>query len=227
MRKALFFIVLLLANVASARELVRLTAPVRAVLDGGAVADVAWEANGALPARVDEWEAFLSVDGGRHYTTRITPHLDACVRRFRFTVPNVSSSDARILLRLGDEQHERIVRLPQSFVIVADLTHIAFAPIAKPAGHEGESALFDGEHVSEWVSGDLVTHLHRDPQSLDGVRRCAADDAPASSVPRDATARAKRPRAVSIATAPTTEPQRSAQPHPARDTLLLTTRLNV
>jgi hypothetical protein len=227
MRKALLFVALLLANVASARELVRLTAPARAVLDGGARAEVAWEADRPLPAQIGEWEAFLSVDGGRHYRTRITPHLDARVRRFTFNVPNVSSTDARILLRLGDEEHERIVHLPQSFVIVGDLPKFALAQAVKPAEHEGESALFDDEHVSEWVTGDLVTHLHRDRASLAAINAFAADDTPPSNVPRDATARARRPRAASIATAPTIEPQRIAQAHPARDTLLLTTRLNV
>src|SRR6185295_17959716 len=32
--------------------------------------------------KVEEWEAFLSIDGGAHYAIRLTPHLDRDLRRF-------------------------------------------------------------------------------------------------------------------------------------------------
>src|SRR6185436_14051897 len=90
-------------------------ADVRAVLDapragevlrGGATATLAWSAASSLPPFVEEWEAFLSVDGGRYYGYRITPHLEIDRRRFTFEVPNVETESARILLRAGDERRE-------------------------------------------------------------------------------------------------------------------------
>lgn len=225
MRRTLLLAALLLANTATARELVHLVAPSHAVLDGGARAEVAWEPAANLPRDVEEWEAFLSVDGGAHYAVRITPHVDASVRRFTFTVPNVSSADARILLRLGDEEHERIIALPQHFTIVADYARVE-TERAAPAEREGESARFDDEHVTEWVSGDLVTHRHRDAETIDA-------DAPASVAaalpfaPAPSKARARRPR-ISVITLDRTIATRAvSKPLPDRETLLLTTRLNV
>jgi hypothetical protein len=41
-----------------------------------------------------EWEAFLSLDGGRTYPVRITPHLDLSIRRrFHFQVPAFPTRD--------------------------------------------------------------------------------------------------------------------------------------
>ena len=73
------------------------------VLRGGTRATVSWSA-ASLPRFVEEWEAFLSVDGGKYYAYRITPHLEADQREFTFEVPNVETEDARILIRAGDER---------------------------------------------------------------------------------------------------------------------------
>lgn len=228
MRK--LFLILALLGAASgvqARELVRLTAPVQPVLDGGARAEVAWEAAGALPPDVDEWEAFLSVDGGRHYSVRITPHVDATVRRFTFLVPNVAASDARILIRLGDERHERVIKLNRSFAIVPRL---ARAELRTPVLTErkGESALFDDDRVGEWVTSDLVVHRHRDLQELETV---TCSDAVTSSpfvLSRDGKARATRPRSITIRTIERRKTTTASPTLPAsRDPLLLLTRLNI
>ena len=64
-----------------------------------------WDAAN-VPPEVEEWEAFLSVDGGRTYPIRITPHLNAGIRRFAWTVPLLPGADVSILLRLGDERAE-------------------------------------------------------------------------------------------------------------------------
>src|SRR5512142_2404949 len=82
--------------------------PSTATLRGGSTAVIAWSADD-LGRDVEEWEAFLSVDGGHYYAARITPHLDVSIHQFRFTVPNVATRDARILLRFGNERNERIV----------------------------------------------------------------------------------------------------------------------
>ena len=103
-----------------------------------------------LPAR-DEWEAFLSLDGGRTYTARITPHLDADLRRFRWNVPGVASSDARILLRFGDERRETAVALPQRFTIVA--APIAVTRRAALAAGPGEAARPRDAGVAAWTEG--------------------------------------------------------------------------
>ena len=66
-------------NVRPAHELpVELIRPmVGEVLVGGRQATVAWRPLRELEQLgIDEWEAFLSFDGGRHWPVRITPHLD-------------------------------------------------------------------------------------------------------------------------------------------------------
>jgi len=94
----------------------QLTAPrAGAELTAGALAAVAWE---DPPPDAVEWEAFLSMDGGRTYPVRITPHLDLSIRRFTFQVPAFPTRDARILLRFGDERREVEVETPQRFAIL-------------------------------------------------------------------------------------------------------------
>lgn len=77
-----------------------------AVLVGGGSAELRWS---ELPAfarlhDVEEWEAFLSLDGGKSYPFRITPHLDRDLRTLRWQVPPVASADARLLFRFGNEE---------------------------------------------------------------------------------------------------------------------------
>lgn len=103
-----------------------------------------------LPAR-EEWEAFLSLDGGRTYTARITPHLDADLRRFRWQVPGMAANDARILLRFGDERRETAVALPQRFTIVA--APIAVTRGAALAAGPGEAARPRDAGVVAWTEG--------------------------------------------------------------------------
>jgi hypothetical protein len=84
----------------------------------GSLVSVAWEAPEGLPAAVHEWEAFLSLDGGRTFPLRITPHLDVAIRRFSFRVPDFPTRRARLLFRFGDEREEKEVDVPGSFSIV-------------------------------------------------------------------------------------------------------------
>lgn len=106
---------------------VRLLSPVAdAVLVGGTEAWLAWEPLGppgparsaVTPGAFEEWEAFLSLDGGRHYTLRITPHLGRDLQRFAWSVPPIPSADARLLLRFGDERRERAWQVDRRFRIV-------------------------------------------------------------------------------------------------------------
>ena len=104
-----------------------------------------------LPAS-EEWEAFLSLDGGKSYTVRITPHLDRDLRRTAWAVPDVPSADARLLVRFGDERRETVVELPQRFVIAASP---AVGTPAPPlfAAVRGESARPGEPGVVAWADG--------------------------------------------------------------------------
>lgn len=110
---------LALASLARAESLHLVAPAAGATLRGGSFAELRWSA-GRLPASAEEWEAFLSVDGGEYYAFRITPHLDIGLRRFTFVVPNVETRQARILIRTGDEVQETHFESPVTFSIVRD-----------------------------------------------------------------------------------------------------------
>jgi hypothetical protein len=136
---------------------VELISPQPAVpLAGGSTAVLEWAALPGwerLPASA-EWEAFLSLDGGRSYTVRITPHLDRDLRRIGWRVPDLPARDARLLLRFGDERRETVVELPQRFTIVADLAGAAGWPErAAFAAARGEAARPGEPGVVAWVEG--------------------------------------------------------------------------
>jgi hypothetical protein len=117
---------------------VRLVAPLpSATLVAGTTAEVAWaplDRFAELLPRTEEWEAFLSLDDGKTYPMRITPHLDADLRRFRWQVPPLPTPHARILLRFGDERKETSVLVPRRFAILA-------APAGTPAGTPAAAVL--------------------------------------------------------------------------------------
>lgn len=124
-------------------------------LVAGSAATIEWEGL-ALPERAVEWEAFLSLDGGRTWPLRVTPHLDISIRRFTFRVPDFPTRDARILLRFGDEKREVGMEAPQRFSI---------APAAFPAPRHrvrvlsrGERARDGDEGVVVWVQGSRSGH---------------------------------------------------------------------
>jgi hypothetical protein len=134
-------------------SLARLTAPTDgAVLPSGSLAEVAWEEI-ALPPHAEEWEAFLSFDGGTSYPLRITPHLDLLLRRFSFQVPPYPTREARILLRFGDEKREEIeVHTLHRFAIVWGGSLPPSASLL-PAFGLGESARRGDQGVFAWVEG--------------------------------------------------------------------------
>ncbi|MEO7794194.1 MAG: hypothetical protein ABIV06_05415 [Thermoanaerobaculia bacterium] len=137
---------------------VELTAPfAEAALVAGSTAEVAWRPLAGFDelAGAEEWEAFLSVDGGRTYPVRLTPHLDLARRRFVFRVPDLPSDSVRLLLRFGDEHEERAIRLPVPLRIVraAAPPSVAAALDNAPALAPGESALPGGAGVLFWIEG--------------------------------------------------------------------------
>jgi hypothetical protein len=124
----------------------------RVGLVAGSTASIAWEAVD-MPADVEEWEAFLSIDGGATYPIRLTPHLDRTIHGFTWIVPSLPGSEVTILLRFGNEGEERQF----SFAGRARIEGVAsFDRLRYEAGHE-ESAVPEqddhGETLVEWVEG--------------------------------------------------------------------------
>jgi hypothetical protein len=132
---------------------VQLVAPrAGAALAAGSTAELEW-ASAATLAGVEEWEAFLSVDGGKTYPVRITPHLDQDLRRFTWQVPSTPTPDARLLLRFGDERREVSVELPHRFSIVPSPAGATGFTLASVAPERGEPALPGQDGVVAWVEG--------------------------------------------------------------------------
>lgn len=128
-----------------------------AVLSGGSTVTLAWEPGPAVdlgsvvPGGADEWEAFLSLDGGATWPIRITPHLDLALRRVVFPVPSLPSNDVRLLLRVGDERGEVPIDLPGTFSISARPSALLSAAVTRYG--TGEAALPGGRGVVAWVEG--------------------------------------------------------------------------
>lgn len=179
------------ASVAQASGL-RLVAPADGTtLRGGTFAEVRWTAN-QLPPVAEEWEAFLSVDGGKYYAFRITPHLDVDLHSFTFVVPNVDTKNARILIRAGNEVQEMHFENRGTFAIERDPD--AEAPIAHVmAAGRGEAARDGDPAVIAWTSGArngaAVTQHAALPSSHPKVTRRAGSAIDASPVLPTAAAR--------------------------------------
>src|SRR5690606_37397472 len=75
-----------------------------ATLPAGGKVRVAWEPGPAFDRLgvVDEWEIFLSLDGGRTWNIRLTPHLALERRDLAIELPDLPVPSARLLLRVGD-----------------------------------------------------------------------------------------------------------------------------
>lgn len=130
----------------------RLVAPVPGrVLTAGSLAVVEWEGEPPIEG-AEEWEAFLSLDGGRTHPLRITPHLDLTIRRFTFRVPAFPTREARFLLRFGDERHEEVeVETPYRFTIVPGWGGVS--PASRISLSRGERARPEDDGVVFWVEG--------------------------------------------------------------------------
>jgi hypothetical protein len=126
-------------------------APTTPLPAGGSV-ELAWDFLAGPPAGATEWEVYLSLDGGRSYPVRLTPHLDLTRRRVTVRLPATPSREARFLLRVGDEREEIGVELPGVFTLAA-------GPLGEPAAppalalSRGESARPGLLGVSRWVEG--------------------------------------------------------------------------
>jgi hypothetical protein len=158
MRRLAPFLAICLALLAlpALAQPVRLVAPRSgAALVAGSAAELEWAPLAGFDrlSKVEEWEAFLSLDGGATFPLRITPHLDQDLRRIRFQVPPVPTADARILLRFGDEHRETAVALPERFSIVASPGLAPVFGLTSRALSSGEPALPGQAGVVAWVEG--------------------------------------------------------------------------
>lgn len=140
---------------ATAAPPLRLVSPAAGTeLVAGSEAVLEWEAVDDL-GHAEEWEAFLSLDGGRTYPVRLTPHLDISIRRFEFRVPDLPTSRARLLLRYGDEREdEREVDVPALFAIVPGPGPSDFvSPSLVQRFSPGERARQGERGVVVWIEG--------------------------------------------------------------------------
>ncbi|HEX3555558.1 MAG TPA: hypothetical protein VIA62_20240 [Thermoanaerobaculia bacterium] len=219
--------------------LIRLEAP-RAgeTLTAGATAELTWAPQGPFEQleQAEEWEAFLSFDGGATYPVRITPHLDRELRRVRWQVPAIPTADARLLLRFGDERRETRVELPQRFAIAeAPWTPPLFAGAA-PAVARGEPALPGHPGVVAWVEGSRHGGSLRQvaavpaPSLQDSVRPSTAGSEPAVLTTEGGSTQLATPPASEDAAPPISRRSVLAagarSDLPSLDILLLTQRQN-
>lgn len=134
---------------------VRLVSPqTGAALTAGSTVELEWAPLAQLRG-AEEWEAFLSLDGGRTYPIRITPHLDLDLRRVQWRVPAVATDSARLLLRFGDERRETEIELPHRFAIVPAPVPppVTDLSLARVAPSPGEPARPGHAGVVSWMEG--------------------------------------------------------------------------
>lgn len=211
-----------------------------ATLAAGSVATIAWDATG-IPGNFDEWEAFLSLDGGRSYPLRITPHLDLAIRSFTWSVPALPGSEGSLLLRFGDERVEQRFAFARRFRIAGALA--LASPLSRALGtppvlarSRGEAAEPEDEGVIAWVEG---------PRDGSSITQVAVGDETLSSGPPPVVASQRAAGVLSAtpprgdgdglcpATAednlPTTRLRDACQPRLDRsaDILLITRRRNI
>jgi hypothetical protein len=208
-----------LATVAPSGAMATAVAPLRllspaegAVLEAGSTALLDWApfADLAGQERWEEWEAFLSLDGGATYPVRVTPHLDRDLRRFTFKVPELPSRDVRLLVRVGDEREEKAFELPWRFAIAAAPGNTGGAlELRQRVWQRGEPARPGEPGVLVWVEGSR----------RGGATREVFAAEPARAVPGLSLApQISAPQAVTTPTAPSGAPPADpiASPLPSR-----------
>ncbi|MBP9144448.1 MAG: hypothetical protein KBF21_11940 [Thermoanaerobaculia bacterium] len=136
---------------------VTITSPLaNATLRAGEAVVFSWKALPELRryAGIEEWEAFLSLDGGVTYPVRLTPHLDLDRRSVVIELPDLATESARFLLRFGDERVEHEFAFPERFEIVPSRTS-RFPPWGVAHGRGEPARLSDPNDagVVIWVEG--------------------------------------------------------------------------
>jgi hypothetical protein len=208
---------LLAAATGAAAELpVRLLAPAGGTaLVAGSTATLEWAPGAGLsPGPWEEWEAFLSLDGGATYPVRITPHLDRDLRRVTFRVPGFPTRRGRLLLRLGDERREVGYELPQRFTILASMASLGgpdALDLSQTVGRRGESARPGEPGVLAWVEGSRRGGQRREIVAAEPARAVPGLGLPADLPAQNAVAAAAPPSG-----APAAQPGVDSLPPPSR-----------
>lgn len=139
------------------RAPVAVTSPLpAATLRAGATFTLSWQPLPELARHrgIEEWEAFLSVDGGGRYPVRLTPHLDLDRSSFVVTLPEFAAERARLLLRFGDEVEEFEYEVPGEFAILpARQLHSVPAALARGRGEPARLTDPRDVGVAIWVEG--------------------------------------------------------------------------
>jgi hypothetical protein len=133
----------------------------------------------------EEWEVFLSLDGGRRFPLRLTPHLDADVLRATIRWPHLPSSDARLLVRFGDERDEIDFVLPERFEIEA-AGSTAISEPSRGAQGSGDLPLAGTPRIVSWVEGDRRGIVRR--EVWEGFATLADDTPQLGGAPAENTA---------------------------------------
>lgn len=142
---------------------------------------------------VEEWEAFLSFDGGETYPVRLTPHLDLDRRSFAIELPAVATRQARWMLRFGDEAREVEFEFPELFEI-RHARRMSAQPVVLARGR-GEPARLGDLGVGAWVAGSRTGHGSRTMMAARSGATVAAVEPPGLLEFRAATAAPPTPQA--------------------------------
>ena len=178
--------VLLARTAYAGEEAPRFVRAPQGVVHPGDVIELEWSVEGGA---VDELEVVLAVDEGRRFTVRVTPELDPTTSRWSWKVPDLPSAHARLAIRYGEEDEERISDPTPEFRIEPKADQKTSAPavarvwISRP-----------GLPADWWDEADAPPVSGADPQ-LAGRETLAPCDAPARSAtlpPRSNDADARR-----------------------------------
>jgi hypothetical protein len=83
---------------------------------------VRWSGACSRDGGSEEGELVLSLDGGLTFPIRLTPEMSACSGSFRWRVPDLATSRARVALRTGsgeESEDEQVTLVSDEFTIVA------------------------------------------------------------------------------------------------------------
>lgn len=110
-------LLLLTAAAAVARPVVFSSPRAGESIRAGGEVEVRWT---GVPSGAEEMELLLSLDGGRRIALRLTSEIPASGHSFFWTVPNLASSNASLVLRVGAAGQEAIVGASAPFTILPD-----------------------------------------------------------------------------------------------------------
>ncbi len=131
LRGALLVLCLLATGAGAAAEPVAFSSPRPGEsFRAGDEVEIRWT---GVPSGAEEMELLLSLDGGRRVALRLTSEIAAAERSFLWTIPNLGSSEASLVLRVGAEGRETIVGASPAFTIVADPS-LGFETLALHSG---------------------------------------------------------------------------------------------